>query len=53
MYYDTNNFGFIVFRSRKENFNGINLGNNNECDAAFEILEVEDDFTVIGLKVAR
>jgi hypothetical protein len=34
-------------------FHGFNLGDKNECDAAFEILEDEDDFTVIGWKVAR
>jgi hypothetical protein len=36
----------------KKNY-GFNLGNNNERDAAFGILEDEDDFTVIGWKVAR
>jgi hypothetical protein len=53
LYHDNNNFAFIVFESSNENFYGFNLGNKNECDAAYEILEDEDDFTVIGWKFAR
>ncbi len=52
-YYDNDNFGFIVFKSSNENFYGFNVGNNNERNAAFKILEDEDNFTVIGWKVAR
>ncbi len=52
LYYDNDNFDFIVFKSRNEKFYGFNLGDKNERDAAFEILEDEDDF-VIGWKVAR
>ena len=51
--YENDNFPFIVFESSNEKFYGFNLGNNNERDAAFGILEDEDDFTVIGWKVAR
>ncbi len=53
LYHDNDNFAFIVFESSNENFYGFNLGNKNERHAAFEILEDEDDFTVIGWKVAR
>jgi hypothetical protein len=53
LYYDNNNFAFIVFESSNENFYGLNFGDKNERDAAFEILDDEDDFTVIGWKVAR
>ncbi len=53
LYYDNDNFAFIVFESSNERFYGFNLGDKNERDAAFEILEDEDDFTVIGWKVAR
>jgi hypothetical protein len=51
--YENRNFVFIVFESSNEKKYGFNLGNNNERDAAFGILEDEDDFTVIGWKVAR
>ncbi len=53
LYYDNNNFAFINVESSNEFFYGFNLGDKNEHDAAFEILEDEDDFTVIGRKVAR
>jgi hypothetical protein len=52
-YYDNDDFAFIVFKSGNEYYYGFNLGNKNKCDAAFEILEDKDDFTVIGWKVAR
>jgi hypothetical protein len=52
-FYDNDNFAFIVFKSSNEKFYGFDLGNKNERDVAFEILEDEDDFTVIGWKVAR
>ncbi len=36
LYYDNNFFAFIVHETSNETFYGFNLGDKNECDAAFK-----------------
>jgi hypothetical protein len=52
-YYENDNFGFLIFKSVDGKCYGLNLGIKNKHDTAFNILQDEDDFTVIGWKMAR
>ncbi len=50
---ENDNFGFIIFESSNGKYYGFDLGDDNERERAFDIIGDEDDFTVIGWKVAR
>ncbi len=52
-YYENDNFGFLIFESVNGKCYGFILGIKNEHNTAFNILQDEDDFSVIGWKVAR
>ncbi len=51
-YYENDNFGCLIFASLNGKCYGFSLDIKNKHDTAFNILQDEDDFTVIGWKVA-